>query len=91
MVYTAVGPRAQEAVETAIGSYYAWLGPDLVGWVLSTCAVGEEALARSIADFAAAGADELLLTPCTADLDQLDRIADVALEASLTLPEGQPT
>jgi hypothetical protein len=79
MVYTAVGPDAADLVDAAVGGYYAWLGPDLVGWVLSTCAVGEDALAAAVRDFAEAGADDLMVTPCSADLDQLERIADVAL------------
>ncbi len=56
---------------------------------MSTCAVGENALARAIADFAAAGADELMLVPCADELDQLDHLADVALDAALYLREGQ--
>jgi alkanesulfonate monooxygenase SsuD/methylene tetrahydromethanopterin reductase-like flavin-dependent oxidoreductase (luciferase family) len=88
MLYTAVGPDADDLAAGAIGSYYAWLGPNLVGWVLGTCAVGENALAARIAEFAAAGADELMLTPCTADLDQLHRIADVAMDAAFATPKG---
>lgn len=79
MVYTAVGPDAQQAFEDAISSYYGWLGPDLLPWVLSTGVVGEDALGARLQQFADAGADDLMVTPCSADLDQLERIADVAL------------
>jgi alkanesulfonate monooxygenase SsuD/methylene tetrahydromethanopterin reductase-like flavin-dependent oxidoreductase (luciferase family) len=83
MLYTAVGPQARDTVQAAISSYYAWLGPDLVQWVLSTCAIGEQSLARRIEEFAVAGADELLITPCSADLGQLERIADIALSVGV--------
>jgi alkanesulfonate monooxygenase SsuD/methylene tetrahydromethanopterin reductase-like flavin-dependent oxidoreductase (luciferase family) len=83
MVYTAVGPAAQQTLETAITSYYGWLGPDLLPWVLSTCVVGEDALARRMEEFAAAGADDLMITPCSAEADQLERIADVALAVGI--------
>lgn len=81
MLYTAVGPGATDLVRRAIGSYYAWLGPDLVEWVVSTCAAGEDELAARISAFAATGVDDLMLTPCGADVAQLDRIADIALGA----------
>jgi alkanesulfonate monooxygenase SsuD/methylene tetrahydromethanopterin reductase-like flavin-dependent oxidoreductase (luciferase family) len=91
MVYAAVGPDAEALVDKAVGGYYAFLGPELVGWVLSTCAVGEAALATAIERFAAAGCDELMITPCSADPAQLDLIADVAVTSALlphTTPEG---
>lgn len=59
--------------------YYAWLGKDGAGWISSTAAVNEAALAQRIQDFSAAGADEIVIAPCSAEFAQLDRIADVAL------------
>jgi alkanesulfonate monooxygenase SsuD/methylene tetrahydromethanopterin reductase-like flavin-dependent oxidoreductase (luciferase family) len=77
--YTALGPGAGELVRQAVGGYYAWLGPEVAGWIASTAATDEESLHERIAGFAAAGATDLVLVPCSADPDQLERFADAAL------------
>lgn len=81
--YTALGPHARESATRAIGDYYAWLGPDLAGWITTTAATDEDAVAERINGFAAAGATDIVLVPCSSDIDQLDRSAAVALQPAL--------
>jgi alkanesulfonate monooxygenase SsuD/methylene tetrahydromethanopterin reductase-like flavin-dependent oxidoreductase (luciferase family) len=81
MIYVALGEQAEALAEHAIGHYYSWLGPELVGWVASTAVTDENALARRMDEFTAAGAEEIVLTPCSSDIAQLHLLADVALRA----------
>lgn len=76
--YAALGPATARAHDE-ITHYYGWLGPDIAGWIASTAATDETALADRVAEFHAAGADEVVIAPCSADLDQVDRFADVAV------------
>jgi alkanesulfonate monooxygenase SsuD/methylene tetrahydromethanopterin reductase-like flavin-dependent oxidoreductase (luciferase family) len=80
--YAATGPDATDLVATSVGHYYAWLGPELAAWITGTAALGERAIAERIAQFADAGATEIVLAPCTADRNQLERLAAVAAPVS---------
>lgn len=73
-----LGQQGASAAQ-AIGGYYAWLGPELADWISGTAATDEAAVAERLTGFAAAGATDVVLVPCTSELDQLDRIAAVAL------------
>jgi alkanesulfonate monooxygenase SsuD/methylene tetrahydromethanopterin reductase-like flavin-dependent oxidoreductase (luciferase family) len=77
--YAAVGDRARERADRAAAHYYAWLGPEVAGWIAGTAATDEDTIARRIEEFAAAGADDIVLAPCSADPHELDRLADVAV------------
>ncbi|ONH24363.1 LLM class flavin-dependent oxidoreductase [Pseudofrankia asymbiotica] len=81
--YAALGPDASALATSAIDSYYAWLGPETVGWIAGTAATDENALAARIRAFTAAGADEIVICPCSHDIRQLDRIAAVALSTTV--------
>jgi hypothetical protein len=45
--------------------------------IASSIPTSLEALRGAIAAFAEVGVDELVLWPCTPDLDQIDRLADL--------------
>jgi alkanesulfonate monooxygenase SsuD/methylene tetrahydromethanopterin reductase-like flavin-dependent oxidoreductase (luciferase family) len=79
VLYAALGSDASGLVERAVGGYYAWLGPEIAGWIAGTAAVDEDGLHERIAGFAAAGADDVVVIPCSADPDQLERISAVAV------------
>ncbi|SQD99582.1 hypothetical protein FMEAI12_5470006 [Parafrankia sp. Ea1.12] len=68
-----------ELAAGAIGHYYSWLGADLAGWIAGTAATDEDAVARRVEEFTAAGADEIVIAPCSAEISQLERLAGVAL------------
>ncbi|WP_237774404.1 LLM class flavin-dependent oxidoreductase [Actinosynnema sp. ALI-1.44] len=78
MTYVALGDdRGQRAAQYLL-DYYSYLGPK--AQFLAGAVIADEARLRGTIDgYAAAGCDELLLFPCTADVGQLDLIAKVAL------------
>lgn len=77
--YAALGEDGPELAAGAIGHYYSWLGADLAGWIAGTAATDEDAVARRVEEFTAAGADEIVIAPCSAEISQLERLAGVAL------------
>lgn len=72
--YFGLGPDAAEGIGTYIRSYYGFMGPQVERMVQAISAT-PEAVKRTIQAFAEAGADELMLWPCLAHLDQVDRLA----------------
>ncbi len=72
--YFGLGPDAAEGIGAYIRSYYGYLGPQIEGAVQATPAT-PEAVKQTIQAFADAVADELMLWPCLAHLDQVDRLA----------------
>ena len=72
--YFALGPRAEEGIRTYVGDDYAYLGP-AVGAMIEATARTEEGVRVIIQGFTDVGADELILWPCVAELDQVERLA----------------
>ena len=74
--YFALGPQAADRASAYIQHYYSFLGPiaaQIAGGVPTT----SEAVRDTIKAFADIGADELILWPCIAELDQISRLADL--------------
>jgi alkanesulfonate monooxygenase SsuD/methylene tetrahydromethanopterin reductase-like flavin-dependent oxidoreductase (luciferase family) len=74
--YFGLGPAAVEQVAATIVDYYAFLGAgaqQMASRVPSTAA----ALRGLIDVFQGTGADELVLWPCIAELEQIERLAEV--------------
>jgi alkanesulfonate monooxygenase SsuD/methylene tetrahydromethanopterin reductase-like flavin-dependent oxidoreductase (luciferase family) len=74
--YYRLGPNTQERGEGYIRDYYAFAGPmaeQIVQSILST----PEAIKEAMQAYEGVGADELLLWPTVAELDQIDRLAEV--------------
>lgn len=82
LFYAALGDDAPRLVEQAVGGYYAWLGPDIAGRVVATAATSAAQVHERLAGFAAAGADEVMVLPCTADPAQLELLATTALRGA---------
>jgi len=76
--YAATGDRAAQLAADSVGHYYAWLGPDVAGWIAGTAALGGDAIADRIQQFAAAGATEIVICPCSNDAEQLEQIGQTA-------------
>lgn len=75
-VYYGLGPDAAEGVAQTIRRYYAFLqarAEALVAAIPTT----DAAVRESIDAFTAIGADELVLWPCIANIEQLHRLADI--------------
>ena len=73
--YFGLGPDAAARAGAYIRKYYAFLG-SFGDRIASSVPTTPEALKTSIERFAAVGADELILWPCIADLDQVDCVME---------------
>jgi hypothetical protein len=78
-LYCGLGPNAAERSAPYLRSYYGFLGPAVENMV-KALPTTVEAVRGAIAGYAAIGVDELILWPCIADLDQVERLADLAGE-----------
>lgn len=78
LCYFALGDGGKDAARASLGDYYAWLG-DIAEQIIGG-AVTDADTARGYRDaFAAAGADELIFFPCSADPVQVDLLAEALL------------
>jgi alkanesulfonate monooxygenase SsuD/methylene tetrahydromethanopterin reductase-like flavin-dependent oxidoreductase (luciferase family) len=75
-IYYALGADAQEQVRSYILDYYGYLGAAAEG-VAKAFPASPDAVEEKIRGFGDIGMDELVFWPCAADLDQLDRLADL--------------
>ncbi len=74
----ALGDGARDQVSTHLTRYLNWLDPDVVKRLLPTTGFAGSGgelryVLKQIEDL---GADEVILTPTTADPDEVDRLAD---------------
>jgi alkanesulfonate monooxygenase SsuD/methylene tetrahydromethanopterin reductase-like flavin-dependent oxidoreductase (luciferase family) len=78
LAYFALGPDAQSLASGYLHDYYGFLG-DYAEQVVAGALTSEDAVRQAIAEFTEAGCDELILYPCSPDVDQLHRLAEVGL------------
>jgi alkanesulfonate monooxygenase SsuD/methylene tetrahydromethanopterin reductase-like flavin-dependent oxidoreductase (luciferase family) len=76
--YYALGPDGRDAARSYLSDYYAFLG-QYADQIAAGALTDPDAVRRAADEFAEAGCDELILFPCSADPDQVDRLAEVAL------------
>jgi alkanesulfonate monooxygenase SsuD/methylene tetrahydromethanopterin reductase-like flavin-dependent oxidoreductase (luciferase family) len=74
--YYRLGPNSQEPGERYIRDYYAF-GGDTAEQVVQSMLSTPEAIKEAIQAYEGIGADELVLWPTVAALDQIDRLAEV--------------
>ncbi|TDE95020.1 LLM class flavin-dependent oxidoreductase [Occultella glacieicola] len=72
--YYALGPNAQEQARHDLGHYYGFLG-DYAEMIIGGAAKDADTVRALVEGFTAAGADELILFPTSADPDQVDLLA----------------
>jgi alkanesulfonate monooxygenase SsuD/methylene tetrahydromethanopterin reductase-like flavin-dependent oxidoreductase (luciferase family) len=77
--YFALGPKATKHASEYINHNYAY-NPDLAAKRLRTLPASDEAVVTAIKRQADMGVDEFILRPCAEDLDQMDRLAEVAVK-----------
>lgn len=77
LCYFALGHDAQATAASYLGDYYAWLGdpPDIT----LNVAVTPDATRRFRDAFSEMGADELIYFPCSAEPEEVDRLANCVL------------
>lgn len=78
LLYACLGPDARATAERYLRAYYAFIGPK-AEMAARAVITDERRLKDTIGSYAAAGCDELLVFPCTADTAQLELLARTAL------------
>jgi alkanesulfonate monooxygenase SsuD/methylene tetrahydromethanopterin reductase-like flavin-dependent oxidoreductase (luciferase family) len=79
LCYYGLGEHAEEAAKEEIGDYYAWLGDDIAGMIVSSAATDADTVRGYRDAFAEAGADELICFPTSIDPEQVNLLADAVL------------
>jgi alkanesulfonate monooxygenase SsuD/methylene tetrahydromethanopterin reductase-like flavin-dependent oxidoreductase (luciferase family) len=79
LAYFALGPNANDDADRYLLHYYDIGGADFARQVASSAATDPETVKQYVDAFAEAGTDELILFPCSTDVEQVDRLAEVAL------------
>jgi alkanesulfonate monooxygenase SsuD/methylene tetrahydromethanopterin reductase-like flavin-dependent oxidoreductase (luciferase family) len=74
LFYFALGDRAEEDAQHALGSYYAFLG-DYADQIVQSAAKDEDTVRGYLAAFEEAGADEVICFPASADPAQVELLA----------------
>lgn len=75
--YFALGPDAPDRAAAYIRDYYAFIGP-MAEYLVRTILASADAIRGSVRACADAGMDELVFWPCVPEIDQVDRLADLA-------------
>ena len=78
LFYFALGEDAEKMASDSLGDYYAFLG-DYAQQVVASAAKDADTVRQYLAGFEAAGTDDVICFPVSADLSQVDRLAEVAL------------
>ena len=74
LAYFSLGPDGEANAQRSLGHYYAWLGP-YAEQIATAAAKDADTVKAYIAGFEAAGCDELILHPASADPEQVDLLA----------------
>jgi alkanesulfonate monooxygenase SsuD/methylene tetrahydromethanopterin reductase-like flavin-dependent oxidoreductase (luciferase family) len=77
--YFSLGDEVVETSKNYILDYYAFLGEKAQGFADYGVHRTPDAIKDTIQKFVDAGVDEFILDPTVADLEQIDRLADVVL------------
>jgi alkanesulfonate monooxygenase SsuD/methylene tetrahydromethanopterin reductase-like flavin-dependent oxidoreductase (luciferase family) len=75
LAYVSLGPDGQQRAETYLRAYYAFIGVKAERAAAGVITAPEQ-LRELVDSYGEAGCDELLLFPCTAEISELDRIAE---------------
>jgi len=78
LFYFALGQDAEQMAASSLGGYYAFLG-DYAQQVVSSAATDADTVRQYLAGFEAAGTDDVICFPASADVTQVDRLAEAAL------------
>jgi alkanesulfonate monooxygenase SsuD/methylene tetrahydromethanopterin reductase-like flavin-dependent oxidoreductase (luciferase family) len=78
LTYYSLGDSAEAEARSYLGDYYAFLGEQGAAYMASAAAKDAGVVKERIAAFDAAGCDELIFFPSSADPDQVDLLAEAA-------------
>jgi alkanesulfonate monooxygenase SsuD/methylene tetrahydromethanopterin reductase-like flavin-dependent oxidoreductase (luciferase family) len=74
LFYFVLGERAEETARRNLGDYYAFLG-DYADMIIASCAKDEDTVRQYLSGFEAAGVDEAICFPASADPGQVELLA----------------
>jgi alkanesulfonate monooxygenase SsuD/methylene tetrahydromethanopterin reductase-like flavin-dependent oxidoreductase (luciferase family) len=77
LMYFGLGDDAEQMAQQSLGSYYAFLG-DYAQTIVRSAAKDPETVRQYLTGFEQAGADEVICFPVSAELSQVDRLAEAA-------------
>jgi len=78
LFYFALGGDAEKMASDTLGHYYAFLG-DYAQQVVASAATDADTVRQYLAGFEAAGTDDVICFPASADVSQIDRLTEAAL------------
>ena len=78
LFYFALGQDAEQTAAGSLGDYYAFL-VDYAQQVIASAATDADTVRQYLAGFEAAGTDHVICFPASADVNQVDRLAEAAL------------
>ncbi|MBV9843445.1 MAG: LLM class flavin-dependent oxidoreductase [Kutzneria sp.] len=81
LAYFALGDDADQLANSYLRDYYGF-APPYAQAVVNNAAIGAESVIGTIEAFHAAGCDELILAPCSADIEQVRLLGAVLADAS---------
>lgn len=76
IAYYSLGEQAEENARRDLGHYYAWLGEEVVELIVGAAATDAETIRSYIEGYEKAGCDELTFFPCSAEVEQVDLLAE---------------
>ncbi len=74
--YYALGPDAKERAGAYLRNYYSFIGP-MVDGMINSLPLTTDAIKGRIQAYEEIGADEVIIWPCTPDLEQFDQLAEL--------------
>jgi alkanesulfonate monooxygenase SsuD/methylene tetrahydromethanopterin reductase-like flavin-dependent oxidoreductase (luciferase family) len=74
--YYALGQDAKERAGAYLRNYYSFIGP-MVDGMINSLPLSIDAIKERIQTYEEIGADEVIIWPCTSDLEQFDRLAEL--------------
>ncbi|MGZ3618862.1 MAG: LLM class flavin-dependent oxidoreductase [Ktedonobacteraceae bacterium] len=74
--YYALGPDAKERAGAYLRNYYSFMGP-MVDGMINSLPLTIDAIQGRIQAYEEIGADEVIIWPCTPDLEQFDQLAEL--------------
>jgi hypothetical protein len=78
LMYFALGGDGERAARENLGDYYAWLG-EYAEQIVASAAKDGDTVRQYLAGFEAVGCDEVICFPASADVGEVELLAEAAL------------
>jgi alkanesulfonate monooxygenase SsuD/methylene tetrahydromethanopterin reductase-like flavin-dependent oxidoreductase (luciferase family) len=79
LMYFSLGDDGERVARENLGDYYAWLG-DVADQIVTGAAKDGDTVKQYLAGFEGAGCDEVICFPASADVGQVELLAEAALQ-----------